>query len=191
MFRKKEKADLEPKQVEKVVEVNDRGEEIADVLVEETEFEIIETRNKVMKKRKNVAEDDQPYRKKKKYDNIMNWGETDEREDEIENGVRAWLIGGGEGTSAGNDNILEVPKNQEPKKLEQLELELEKRVAEAWPTLSPEMVPDGLKEVKTRKKTLKKLATENKKLSSWIVNTPSRREDARANDEMGSLLRWR
>ena len=54
------------------MEVNDRGEEIADVLVEETEFEIIETRNKVMKKRKNVAEDDQPYRKKKKYDNIMN-----------------------------------------------------------------------------------------------------------------------
>ena len=60
-----------------------------------------------------------------------------------------------------------------------------KRVAEAWPTLSPEMVPDGVKGVKTRKKTLKKLATENKKLSSWIVNTPSRREDARATMKWG------
>ena len=116
MFRKKEKADLEPKQVEKVVEVNDRGEEIADVLVEETEFEIIETRNKRMKKRKNAAEADQPSRMKKKYDNIVNWGETVEIEDDIDTGVRAWLTGGNDGTSARNDNLLEVPKNQEPKR---------------------------------------------------------------------------
>ena len=33
VIKKKEKADLEPKQVEKVAEVNDRGEEIACVLV--------------------------------------------------------------------------------------------------------------------------------------------------------------
>ena len=41
--KKKEKDDLEPKRVEKVVEVNAEDEEILEVLEEETEFEIVET----------------------------------------------------------------------------------------------------------------------------------------------------
>ena len=61
-------------------------------------------------------------------------------------------------------------------------------MAEAWPTLSPEMVPDGGKEVKSRKKTLKKLATENKKLSSWLISTPSIREEIKTNGDMGEFF---
>ena len=50
VFMKKEKGDLEPQQVEKVVEKNDNGEVVADVLEEETQFEMIESRNKNVKK---------------------------------------------------------------------------------------------------------------------------------------------
>ena len=52
VFMKKEKGDLEPQQVEKVVEKNDNGEVVADVLEEETQFEMIESRKKNVKKRK-------------------------------------------------------------------------------------------------------------------------------------------
>ena len=49
---------------------------MAKVLEEETEFEKVETSNKVMKKRKVAEETDQPSKNKIKYDNIMNWGEN-------------------------------------------------------------------------------------------------------------------
>ena len=65
VFKKKEKADLEPKQVEKAVEVNETGEEIANVLVEETECERLEIMTKGVKKRKSDADVAKPSRKKR------------------------------------------------------------------------------------------------------------------------------
>ena len=81
VFKKKEKDDLEPKQVERNVELNINGEE-EDVLEEETEFEMVETRNKAMNKRK-VDEGDQPSKKKRKYDTIVNWGDMGEGEETV------------------------------------------------------------------------------------------------------------
>ena len=111
VFKKKEKADLEPKQVEKAIEVNESGEEIAKVLMEETEFERIEIMTKSFKKRKNDTDADQPSRKKKKYDTIMNWGEASEIEEVTDPGVRAWLIGKDEGHLGGTSKKCPYSKN--------------------------------------------------------------------------------
>ena len=101
--------------------MNESGEEIANVLMEETEFERIEIMTKSFKKRKNDTDADQPSRKKKKYDTIMNWGEASEIEEVTDPGVTAWLIGRGEGPSG--RNLQEVSILQEPKRMKQLELE--------------------------------------------------------------------
>ena len=169
VYKKKEKTDVEPQKVEKVVETNEEGEEMAEVLEEETEFEKVETSNKVMKKRKVAEEADQPPKKKRKYDNIMNWGKDGEMEDIPDGGIRAWLIGGEEAETMRDDNIREMSSNPEPRKIRQMEIEFVKRVTESWQTLSPEMVPEGGKEMK-KKKTLKKLAKENMKVSNCLVN---------------------
>ena len=58
-----------------------------------------------------------------------------------------------------------------------MEIEFVKRVAETWPTLSPEMVPDGRKVVRTKRKTLKKLAKENEKVSNWLISKTSDMEE--------------
>ena len=140
VFKKKEKADLEPKQVVKSVEMNDNGEEVADVLEEETEFEMVETRNKFVKKRK-VAEGDQPSKQKRKYDTIMNWGEIEEVEEAQDEGIRAWLVGEDKGIiPEETEKVQDGFEKPEPKRLKQMEIEFVKRVAETWPTLSPEMV---------------------------------------------------
>ena len=146
MFKKKKKAELEPKQVETQVELNINGEEVADVLEEETEFEMVETRNKVLKKRK-LDESEQPSKKKRKYDTIVNWGDMGEGEEDQDEGIRAWLIG------EDIDIIFEETVNvqdwfeiPETKRLKQIELEFVKRVSEIWPTLSPEMmIPESKK----------------------------------------------
>ena len=56
------------------------------------------------------------------------------------------------------------------KKMRQLEIEFVKRIADTWPSLNPKIRPEGGKIVKKRKKTLKKLAKENSKMSSWLVS---------------------
>ena len=91
VFKKKEKADHEPQHVEKVVEKNDNGEVVVNVLEEEIQFEMIESRNKNVVKRK-VEESDQPSKKKRKYDSSMNWGEAGEDEDDLDSGIKAWLM---------------------------------------------------------------------------------------------------
>ena len=151
--------------------------------MEETEFERIEIMTKGVKKRKSDADVAQPSRKKKKYDNIMNWGKATDVEEVTEPGVRAWLIGRDDETSVRNIQDVSIPK--EPKRMKQLELEFVKKVAEDWPSLSPEMVPGGVKDAKSkpRRKTLKKLATENNKLSNWVRKTPDIVEEVVVNDE--------
>jgi hypothetical protein len=57
--------------------------------------------------------------------------------------------------------------------MKHMEIEFVRRVAETWPTLRPEMVPDGRKVVKTRRKTMKKLAKENEKVSNWLISKSS------------------
>ena len=60
-----------------------------------------------------------------------------------------------------------------------------KKVAEDWPSLSPEMVPGGVKDAKSkhRRKTLKKLATENMKLSNWVRKAPDIVEESVLKDD--------
>ena len=84
---------------------------------------------------------------KRKYDSIMNWGEAGEVEDDLDAGMKSWLMVEDRGTICeGTDrvqDVIEIP--------EQMEIGFVKRVAETWPRLSPEMVPDGRKVVKTRR----------------------------------------
>ena len=127
VFKKKDKADLEPNQVGQPVEVNEIGEEITEVLLEETEFERVETMTKSSRKRQNDT-DDQPSRKKKKYENIMNWGEAAGMEEAADPG--AWLVGMEEGTSGMMLQDLSIAKEPKRKKMKQMELEFVKRVAE-------------------------------------------------------------
>jgi hypothetical protein len=115
VFKKKEKADLEPQHVEKVVEKNDNGEVVVNVLEEEIQFEMIESRNKNVMKQK-VEESDQPSKKKRKYDSIMNWGEAGEDEDDLDLGIKAWLMVVDRCTiHEENDRVEEVIEIQEPK----------------------------------------------------------------------------
>ena len=64
-------------------------------------------------------------------------------------------------------------------------------MSEAWPTLSPEIVPDGGKEVKSRKNTLEKLAKENKKVSSWLISNPVIKEETKTNGEVGESFQMK
>jgi hypothetical protein len=66
MNKKKEKAELEPKMVEVVIEFTEDGEEPTVILEEEIEFEIVETRNKIHKRRK-TDETVQHAKKRKKF----------------------------------------------------------------------------------------------------------------------------
>ena len=98
------------------------------------------------------------------------------------------MIRGDGETSGRNDKIQEVLKHLETKRLKQMEIEFVKRVAETWPTLSPEIIPEGKKCVKTRRKTLKKLATENGKVSNWLVSKPFAREEGNPEQSSRKLL---
>jgi hypothetical protein len=144
VFKKKEKAELEPKQVEAQIVLNINGEEVADVLTEETEFEMVETKNKNVKKRK-LDDSEQPSKKKKKYDTIVDWGALGENDDDDDGardeGIWAWLTG--EDKPIISEETVNVQSGfdvPEPKKLKQMEIEFVKRVSETWPILSPEMV---------------------------------------------------
>ena len=91
VYKKKEKAELEPKAVETVLEINEEGEETTIVLEEEVEFGMIEKESKIEKKRKSrVCE--QPAKKRKKFENIMNW--RDEEDDAEDDGQEQRLVGG-------------------------------------------------------------------------------------------------
>ena len=165
--KKKEKAELEPKMVEVVVEVTEDGEETTVVLEEEIEFGMIENRSKINKRRK-ADETGQPAKKKKKFENLSNWGDEDTAEDD--QSLRDWL------ESDGNkDTLIEgvqtvVNKAIDTKRLKQLELDFVRRITEEWPSLNPVTDQEGWKEPakKKRKKSLKKLAKENSKVSDWL-----------------------
>ena len=92
-------------------------------------------------------------------------------EDVPDGGTRDWLRGEEETESNRTDGSTSMLTTEpEPKKMRQLEIEFVKRIADTWPSLNPEIRPEGGKIVKKRKKTLKKLAKENSKMSSWLVS---------------------
>ena len=84
--------------------------------------------------------------------------------------MRDWL------ESDGNkDTLIEgvqtvVNKAIDTKRLKQLELDFVRRITEEWPSLNPVTDQEGWKEPakKKRKKSLKKLAKENSKVSDWL-----------------------
>ena len=77
----------------------------------------------MLKKRKVIEEADQPSKKKRRYDNLMNWGEDDGKvEDGPDGGIRDWLRGGEETEINRTDGSTEP----EPKKRRQLEIEFVK-----------------------------------------------------------------
>ena len=63
-----------------------------------------------------------------------------------------------------------VNKAIDTKRLKQLELDFVRRITEEWPSLNPVTDQEGWKEPakKKRKKSLKKLAKENSKVSDWL-----------------------
>ena len=99
------------------------------MLEEETEFEMVETRNKIEKKRK-LDESEQPSKKKKKYDTIMDWGALGEGDDDDgvrDEGLRAWLTGEDRGIiSEETVNVQGGFELPEPKRLKQMEIENKK-----------------------------------------------------------------
>ena len=76
MYKKKEKAELEPKVAKPVMEVNENDEETTIVLEEEIDFGIVEARSKI-NKRKN-DESGQPPKKRKIFENIVSCGDDDD-----------------------------------------------------------------------------------------------------------------
>ena len=79
--------------MEVVVEVTENGKETTVVLEEEIEFRILETRSKINKRRKE-DETGQPAMKRKKFENLSNWGDEDATEDD--QNLRDWLVSGDE-----------------------------------------------------------------------------------------------
>ena len=92
LFKKKEKAELEAKAVETVLEINEDWEETTIVLEEEVEFAIFENESKIEKKRKQDGTG-QPAKKRKKFENILSWGdgEDDAKDDGHDQSLSEWL----------------------------------------------------------------------------------------------------
>ena len=91
MNKKKEKQELEVVEEEIIMHVNVDGEECIEVLEEERVFEMVETKNKVEKKRKERS--DKPPAKRKKLEKLVDWGNDDKvGEDVPEAEVSSWLL---------------------------------------------------------------------------------------------------
>ena len=141
-------------------------------------------------KRKTVQDQDVRGSKRKKLDLLVDWGEHGEDEKE-EGNIRSWLTGEREEESAAGDVMVDtlLVLEKPTKRLKQLELHF-------GMLMDDRNIPaDGGKEVVEhavgdvdgsevrmmvdtpivkRKKTLKKLASENQKLTSWFYKVSRR-----------------
>ena len=102
------------------MEVNEDDEETTIVLEEEIEFGIVEARSKI--KKKEHDESGEPSKKRKRFENIVNWGDDEEIVDVETNDLNDWLV-------RVDDNIIVGP-NTEPSKMKQLELNFVKTITE-------------------------------------------------------------
>ena len=163
MNKKKEKQELEVVEEEIIMHVNVDGEECINVLEEERVLEMVETKNKVAAKRRN-EKTDKPAAKRKKLENLVDWGKDDEvGEDVSEAEVSSWLL---------NKETVAVNLEMETSRMKQLELDLVIRVAKRFPQPNSEAEMREIQPPAKRKKTLKKLAKENLKVTDWLNPKP-------------------
>ena len=88
-YKKKEVKELEPVRVQKGVEVDENGMETAEMLEEEKQLEMLESKEV---KRKQM-DGNKPPAKRKRLENLIDWGENDEVEDNPEKAdITNWLL---------------------------------------------------------------------------------------------------
>ena len=121
------------------------------VLEEEVEFGIVEARSKINKRKNDKS--GEPSKKRKIFENIVNWGDDEETNDVETNDLVNWLVRVEDNANTSKelkDNIVGPIK--EPSRMKQLELSFVKKVTEEWPNLNPIQEPEGRKEQKQKKK---------------------------------------
>ena len=161
--KKKERQELEVIREEIVMQEDEDGEECTNVLDEERVFESVEIKNKVDAKRRKVGSD-KPPAKRKKLENLTDWGKDVEvGEDEPETEASSWLL---------SKETVAVNLDVEMPRMKQLELDLVDRVAKRFPQSQPDAELIQKEPPAKRKKTLKRLAKENQKLTGWLNANP-------------------
>jgi hypothetical protein len=161
--KKKERQELEVIREEIVMQEDEDGEECTNVLDEERVFESVEIKNKVDAKRRKVGSD-KPPAKRKKLENLTDWGKDVEvGEDEPETAASSWLL---------SKETVAVNLDVEMPRMKQLELDLVDRVAKRFPQSQPDAELIQKEPPTKRKKTLKRLAKENQKLTGWLNANP-------------------
>ena len=162
----KEVEKLEPVRVQGVLEVDENGEETAEMLEEEKELEIMESK----------------LVKRKKMDNLVDWGEVDEFGEKPESAEISKLLVAKESVLKGKESSLNKREEQPSKRMKQLEIEFVK-CFKKFTRVEPEVIevveedpstPKGWKagtltsSTLVRKKSLKQLRKENTRITNWV-----------------------
>ena len=177
-YKKKEVKELEPVIVQNVVEVDENGLETAEMLDEEKELGQLESKETKRKQK----DGSKPPAKRKRLENLIDWGEQDEVEENPERAkIANWLVSRGTVRSCNEVGLTESNENPS-KRMRQLELEFAggfgkpKRIEPEVKVTSDDdpSTPKGWKvgtlmsSTLVKKKSLKQLRKENMKITDWM-----------------------